>query len=418
MYLLFLNLFKSTHTQHLHFLLGEETPIATAQVLLCQTGELHTVELNHTVAQMLEDAAHDTVLTAVNLNTHLTLIGVGSIFDSICMHLAISQFHTRSDLLDIMGGDVLIEEHVVHLLLQELGMREFAGQVAIVGEQQDTCSVAVETPYGIDTLGTNVLHQVHDGLTLLGIIAGGDTVLGFIEQHIHFLLQAHQLVMEMHLVGTHHLGAQFGHNLTVDFHHACLDEFVGLATTAHPRIGKELVQTDGFVGIDMLFLIFDAFLHVVLGRGIVARRMLAITIATTLLVAALLIATALLITTALLVTTLLVAATLLVTTLLTLLIATTLLVAAALLVATALLVTTLLTLLITTALLVAALTTFLTLFIAWTVALLLTRLITTLLIAIVVETWTVLTLCATFIFQTCTEAFRTEASFVDRSLIG
>ena len=61
MFRCFVLLLKSSHAQHVDFLLGEEAPVAAAQVLLCESGKLHAVELDHTVAEAFEDTAHDTL---------------------------------------------------------------------------------------------------------------------------------------------------------------------------------------------------------------------------------------------------------------------------------------------------------------------------------------------------------------------
>ena len=63
-------LLECSHAQHLHFLLCEETPVAAAEVLLGESCELHAVELNDAVAEVLEDAAYDAVLAAVDLDAY------------------------------------------------------------------------------------------------------------------------------------------------------------------------------------------------------------------------------------------------------------------------------------------------------------------------------------------------------------
>ena len=129
-----------------------------------------------------------------------------------------------------MSGDVLVEVHVVHLLLEELRMRQLRREVAVVGQEQHAGGVAVESSHGVYALGACVLHEVHDGLALLRVIACGDVVLGLVEQHVHFLLESHGLVVELHLVRAHHLRAQLGHHIAVDRHHACLYALVGFAS--------------------------------------------------------------------------------------------------------------------------------------------------------------------------------------------
>lgn len=365
-------LFEGTHAEHVNFLLGEEAPIAATEILLGETGKLHAIELNDTIAKALEDTAHDAVLAGMDLNANLRLVVFLGIFDGIGMHLTILQLDTFSNLLHIGSGNVLVEIDVINLLLEELRMRELGSQVTVVGEQEHTRGVAVETAYGIDALRADILHEIHHGLALLRIVAGGDIVLGFIEQHIHFLLQSDGLVMEHHLIGAEHLGAELGNHFPIDLHYACLDELIGLTTAANAGIGEELVQTNGLVGIEVLLLIFYAFLQRILGIGIIAAALLLAITATLLITAALLIATTRLLAVA---TALLITATLL------------LAITARLLpiVATTLLLTIASTLLITAARLIAALL-FTIIIIAGTIAALLTRLIATLLIIIIVRT--------------------------------
>ena len=50
------------------------------------------------------------------------------IFDSISMHVAVVERDARSNLLQVVFGNFFIEEHVVHFLLQELGMSQFTSQ--------------------------------------------------------------------------------------------------------------------------------------------------------------------------------------------------------------------------------------------------------------------------------------------------
>ena len=137
----------------------------------------------------------------MNLYTYLLLIHCIGILHLIGLNLSIFERDTIAYLLKVVSGDVLVKIDMVNLLLQELGMSELAGHVTIVGEEQYSCSVTVETSHRIDTLRTGSLHKVHHCLTLLWIIAGGYIILGFIEQHIDLFLKDNGLVVETHLVG-------------------------------------------------------------------------------------------------------------------------------------------------------------------------------------------------------------------------
>ena len=64
-------LFEGSHTKHLHFLLGEVTPVSAAHVLLSESSEVYAVELYDALAERLDDAAHDAVAATVYLDADL-----------------------------------------------------------------------------------------------------------------------------------------------------------------------------------------------------------------------------------------------------------------------------------------------------------------------------------------------------------
>ena len=292
--------------------------------------------------------------------------------------VTVVELNAVGDVLHVLLADGLVGPHLVDFLLDILGVGELGREVTIVGEQEHTSGVAVQTSHGIDAFLTGTLDEVHNGLAAVGVVAGGDAILGLIEQDVALLLGGYNLSIVFHNVLGGDFHAEFGSYLAVDLDETLLDVFIGYTTRADAGVGHELVQADLHVGIDSGLLIDDALglgckAHLglgtlALGALLIAALLALLVAALTLLVAALLallVATllALLVTTlTLLVTTLtlLVTALTLLVTALTLLVATlTLLVAAlALLVAALLaLLVAALTLLVTTlALLIAALT--------------------------------------------------------------
>ena len=373
-----------SHAQAVHLFLCQIAPLATTQVLLGQTGKLNAVELGHLVAKALEDAAHNAVLTRMDLNAHLLLVHRIGILNGIGLDLTVFKHHAFGNLLQVVGRHIAVGIYMINLLLQELRMGQLRSQIAIVGQEQHTSGVTVQTTYGIDALRAGILHQVHHGLALLGIVARGDIVLRLVEKNVDLLLQRNRILVEAYHIGAHDFGAQFGDYLTIDGHHTCLNELVGLATAAYTGISQELVQTDGLVGIEVLLLIFYTLLQAVLCIGIIVGRMLTVTALTLLIAATRLEAT--------LLTGLIAATRLVALALLALLIAATRLIAFALLarliaaltllIATTLLEATLLTGLIAAALLIASLALLALLITALTLLIAATRLIATLLLTI------------------------------------
>ena len=267
-------LFEGSHAQHIHFLLCEEAPVAAAEVLLGESCKLYAVELHHTVAEVLEDAAHDAVFPAVNLDAYLTLVGVAGILDGVGMYFAVLKFDSVGNLLQVVCCHVLVKIDMVNLLLEELGVCELRGEVAVVGEEKHAGGVAVESAYGVDALRTYVLDEVHYGLALLWVVACGDAILRLVEQDINLLLKGYGLVVELYFVGAHYLCSEFCYSFAVHCHHSCLYEFIGFATAAYACVGEELVETDGFVRVEVLLFIFYALFQAVFCIGIVAGGML------------------------------------------------------------------------------------------------------------------------------------------------
>jgi hypothetical protein len=148
-------------------------------------------------------------------------------------------------------------------------VREFAGQFTVVGEQEHTRGVAVQTAYGINALGTCVFHQFHHRLAVLGVVAGGYVVLGLVEQHINLLLDVHGLVVEYHAVRALYLGTQLGYDLSVHAYQSGRDECVGLATAANTGVSQVAVQADSLVGIILNRLVLYLLLQAVFGMRVI-----------------------------------------------------------------------------------------------------------------------------------------------------
>ena len=119
--------------QHVHLLLGEVTPAATLQILLGETGKIDAVELDYPVTQSLENTTHDAVTARVNLDAHLVLVGFIGIAHGVGLYESVLQFDTVGNALHILLVHVAVEPHVIDFLLDELGVRELRGEVAVVG---------------------------------------------------------------------------------------------------------------------------------------------------------------------------------------------------------------------------------------------------------------------------------------------
>ena len=145
-----ISLLVATTLQTFHLLTSKETPLASLQVLLCDTCVIHSIEFLHSIAQVLEYASHDTVAARVNLYTNL-LLCVTHISNLIGINLTILQRDTLCHLLHIGAGQGLIKRYLINLLLLQRGVCQLTSYVAIVCKEQQTERVLIQTSYGIDT---------------------------------------------------------------------------------------------------------------------------------------------------------------------------------------------------------------------------------------------------------------------------
>ena len=147
---------------------------------------------------------------------------------------------------------------MIDFLLYELGMREFGGKVAVVGEQEHAGGVAVEATDGIYSFWASTLHKVHNREATVGVVAGCYAVLGFVEQDVAFAFGCNNLFCVFNDIGAADFCAEFGNHLTIDLDEALLDEFVGFAARADAGVTHIFVQTNLFVGIGNGYFVFYA----------------------------------------------------------------------------------------------------------------------------------------------------------------
>ncbi len=315
-------LFKRPHTKHADLVFGEETPVTTLDILLGQSGKIYAIEFDNMVAETFKDATNDAVTSGMDLNTYLLFVGITCIIDGIRLDITILKRNTFSNLSDITSRYIAVEIYMIDLFLEEHGMSQLAGQFSVVGKQKNTGRIAVKSADRIDAFAASLGNKVHHRLTILRVFAGRHIAFGLVQENIYLLFSLNLLIMEQDNVAAEHLMSEFRNDFTVHRHYSCGNILVGIATTAYTGIGKELVQTDGFIGIIRNFLIVYTALsriltleRIVFTRSepsallvstvLIAATMLAIALETiaTLLITSVLITTTVLETSALLIAT-------------------------------------------------------------------------------------------------------------------
>ena len=251
-------LLESAHLEHRNLAFGEETVASARYIAFGQTGKAYAVEGYNFVSDLLEDAAYDAVLTGVDLKTDMLAVFVGELQCIGDDHLVVEHYAV-TDRLFVFTFEVAVKNNRVDLFLAELRVCEFGSQVAVVGEQQHTCRIAVKTTNRVDALRTSVLDYIHYRAALLGIVGGCYGVLGLVQQNIYFPLALNGLMMEHHLVRGQHFGAEAVNDLAVDGYYTGLNEVVCFTTAAESCVGKILVQAYRLRGIFVALVVLYLF---------------------------------------------------------------------------------------------------------------------------------------------------------------
>ena len=252
------DLIKIPHLEEGYLLWREETPFAATNVFLRQTGERHTIEVDDLIPYFLEDSAYDAVLTGVDLQTDMLTVAFRKL-QGIGDDTLVVQYDTGANDRLIYLVQLLVKRDGIDLLLVKLRMGQFGCQVSVVGEQQHTRRVTVQTTYRIDTLGAGRTNDIDHRVTLLRVIGRGHRVLGFIKQDIDLAFPTNGLIMEAYVIRRKHLHAQTIRHLTIDRDHTGLDKIIGLTTGTYTGIGQVFIQTNRLRRIFVLLTIVLLF---------------------------------------------------------------------------------------------------------------------------------------------------------------
>ena len=167
------------------------------------------------------------------------------VLDVVDFDGAVLEFDAFEHLLHILACDRLVEFDLVDLVDHRGRMGELAGELAVVGEEEESGGVAVETADRIDTFAAGAVDKHHDGLAFLRVVDGGDITFRLVHQEVTFGFGAEGLTAVGDDVAGLHLIAHLGDNLTVDLDASSLNELVGFTTAANSSVGDIFVEADG-----------------------------------------------------------------------------------------------------------------------------------------------------------------------------
>ena len=150
-------------------------------------------------------------------------------------------------------------------------MRQFAGQVAVIGEQQYPDAVFVETSDRIHPFGAGSFDQIHHRFVRMRVFDRRYEAFRLVHQDVYFLFPLDDFAVEAHFVLRVHFRSEFGDDLAVDRHNAGRDQVVRFAARADARIGDETVQADSalrFGSVVARIIFFPVFFE----SGVVGSR--------------------------------------------------------------------------------------------------------------------------------------------------
>ncbi len=156
--------------------------------------------------------------------------------------VAIAEPDALEQLLDVFACRPAGYLNLIRFLDAEARMHETVGQVAIVGQQQQTLTVFVEPAHGVDALA-DVRHQI-DGARPAGRIeVGAEVAARLIDQPVDELLAVQRLAIDAHRIVGFDLRAQLADNQAIHADAATDNQLFAVPPRANASMSQEFVET-------------------------------------------------------------------------------------------------------------------------------------------------------------------------------
>ena len=185
------------------------------------------------------------------------------------MNFTVIQSNTRYDLIQISLSHILITINVIDFLLQIFWMSQFRSQITVIGQQQYTSCITVQTSYRINTFLTSTFYKIHNSLTLLRVIRSSNTVLRLVQQNVYFTFDINRLIVELNFICTFYLCTKFSNHYSIYRNNSGSNKFISLTTRTDSSICQEFIQTNWFIRISQYILVFYLLLHAILSIRII-----------------------------------------------------------------------------------------------------------------------------------------------------
>ena len=162
-------------------------------------------------------------------------------------NLALGEPDTLGELVENLALGKAGDHDSINLLNAKFGVSEFVGEVAVVGQENQTRALLVEPSdcvHPLRDLGEQVDHQGFSG----GVVIAGDVTLGLVDGVINMPLKPDLLTVDMNgRVRGVDLDAEFLGNLAVDRHSPLRDEFLASPSRSQARLSEDFLQPLGTV---------------------------------------------------------------------------------------------------------------------------------------------------------------------------
>lgn len=151
--------------------------------------------------------------------------------------------HGFSQGLQLLRGYRSIDGDIVGLGVSMAGMGQLLGQGTVIGQQQESFAVFIETADGKESFGNLAFQQGKHGLSL--VFTGAADQARRLMEHVGdmFVRAVNRLALHRDLVGSRVDGrSQCRHRYAIDLHTALPDEILGLAAGRPAGLGQEFLQ--------------------------------------------------------------------------------------------------------------------------------------------------------------------------------
>ncbi len=241
---------KKSHIGIIH-----EPPASWVQITAPQGTDAHAHQLTHAQAQALEHLAD---LPFQALLQHDAGAARGSAADIFGLGVAFRNADSAQELHQDGIVKILIHRHPVLLLNASGGVGKGLSQLSLVGHDQQTLGIGIQTAHVIQMAQTGRQQVVNSANRTLSLTAA-HIAAGLVQQHYHFLHGSHVAAVHLHeiLIGYFHSGSI--NNFPVHLHTSFLNQSVSHPAGINAAGCQEFINADTsvFFGAMLFFTHID-----------------------------------------------------------------------------------------------------------------------------------------------------------------